>query len=189
MDSELSGDAAQATWISGRSVLFPDVTAQRVLRVSHCTSTRLESDHPLVLYTAGTEDGIPRQAGMLPRRKHAAVVLREADCNACTSACATPLATGTTWLEMHRGTVRAARHTIPRGSRDSSRGISTDGMEHAECVAAAAWNAHTASPEDSLPRAEVLRKREDRNHTLRRVFSMLLEVRAKQLCALSSPGL
>ncbi|KAF8303727.1 hypothetical protein TcYC6_0038280 [Trypanosoma cruzi] len=35
MDSELSDDPAQATWISGCSVSFPDVTAQRVLRVSH----------------------------------------------------------------------------------------------------------------------------------------------------------
>ncbi|KAF8292147.1 hypothetical protein TcYC6_0118580 [Trypanosoma cruzi] len=35
MDSELSDDPARTTRISGRSVLFPDVTAQRVLRVSH----------------------------------------------------------------------------------------------------------------------------------------------------------
>ncbi|RNE95816.1 hypothetical protein TcG_13241 [Trypanosoma cruzi] len=101
MEVELSDDPARAARISGRSVSFPDVTAQRVLRVSHWTSTRLESDHPLVLQTAGTEDGIPRLAGMLPRRKHVAVVLREADCDASTSACATPLATVTTWLEMH----------------------------------------------------------------------------------------
>ncbi|KAF8292239.1 hypothetical protein TcYC6_0118540 [Trypanosoma cruzi] len=35
MDSELSDDPARTTRTSGRSVLFPDVTAQRVLRVSH----------------------------------------------------------------------------------------------------------------------------------------------------------
>ncbi|RNC40941.1 trans-sialidase [Trypanosoma cruzi] len=35
MEIGLSDDPAQATWISGRSVSFPDVTAQRVLRVSH----------------------------------------------------------------------------------------------------------------------------------------------------------
>ncbi|KAF8292030.1 hypothetical protein TcYC6_0118930 [Trypanosoma cruzi] len=35
MDYELSDDLAQATLISGRSVLFPEVTVQRVLRVSH----------------------------------------------------------------------------------------------------------------------------------------------------------
>ncbi|RNE95421.1 hypothetical protein TcG_13407 [Trypanosoma cruzi] len=39
----------------------------------------------------------------------------------------------------------------------------------------------------SLPRAEVLRKREDRNHALRRVFTVPLEARVKQLGALSIP--
>ncbi|KAF8289732.1 hypothetical protein TcYC6_0026120 [Trypanosoma cruzi] len=113
MECELSDDPAQATRISGRIVSFPDVTAQRVLRVSHLTSSRcMDSDHHLPLYTAVTEDGIPRPAGMLPRRKHAVVVLREADWNASTSVCATPLAAVTTWLEMRKC-------TIPRGSRDS----------------------------------------------------------------------
>ncbi|RNC39760.1 trans-sialidase [Trypanosoma cruzi] len=46
MDAELSDDPAQATWTSGRSVSFPDVTAQRVLRVSHWTSTRLHGLGP-----------------------------------------------------------------------------------------------------------------------------------------------
>ncbi|KAF8292230.1 hypothetical protein TcYC6_0118530 [Trypanosoma cruzi] len=142
----------------------------------------MASDHHLPSHTAGTEDDIPRQAGMLPRRKHAAVVLREIDWNASTSACATPLATVTTWLEMRKC-------TVPRGGRESPTCIWTDGMEHAECVAAAAWNAHTASAGGSLPRAEVLCKREYRTHALRRGFSMLLEVRAKQLGALSSPDL
>ncbi|RNC34138.1 trans-sialidase [Trypanosoma cruzi] len=41
MDSELSDDPAQAARIGGRRVFFPDVTAQRVLRVSHWTSTCL----------------------------------------------------------------------------------------------------------------------------------------------------
>ncbi|EKF28925.1 hypothetical protein MOQ_007308 [Trypanosoma cruzi marinkellei] len=152
MEREISDVRAQATRISGRSVLFPDVTAPRVLRASHWTSTPcMDPDHHLPLYTAGTEDGIPRQAGMLPRRKHAAVVvLRGADGNASTSACATPLATVTTWLETHRGTVRAARRTIPRDSRHSSRRNWTVGMEQAECVAAAACNAHTALPGGSL---------------------------------------
>ncbi|KAF8300728.1 hypothetical protein TcYC6_0059560 [Trypanosoma cruzi] len=120
MDSELSDDPAQATRISGRHVLFPDVTAQRVLRVSHWTSSSLDSYQHLSSHTAGTEDGIPRQAGMLPRRKHAAIVLRAADWNDSTTACATLLATATTWLEMHRSTIRAARSDIPCGSRDSS---------------------------------------------------------------------
>ncbi|RNC51187.1 hypothetical protein TcCL_ESM11721 [Trypanosoma cruzi] len=119
---------------------------------------------------------------MLPRRKHVAVVLREIDWNASTSACATPLATVTTWLEMRKC-------TVPRGSRESPTCIWTDGMEHAECVAAAAWNAHTASPGGSPPRAEFVRKREYRNHALRGGFSMQLEVRAKQLGTLSSSDL
>ncbi|KAF5215163.1 hypothetical protein TcYC6_0041200 [Trypanosoma cruzi] len=46
MDSELSDDPAQATWISGRHVSFPDVTAQRVLRVFHWTSTSLHGLGP-----------------------------------------------------------------------------------------------------------------------------------------------
>ncbi|RNE96397.1 hypothetical protein TcG_13017 [Trypanosoma cruzi] len=46
MGSQLSGDPAQATWISGRSVSVPDVTAQCVLRVSHWTSTRLHGLGP-----------------------------------------------------------------------------------------------------------------------------------------------
>ncbi|KAF8300636.1 hypothetical protein TcYC6_0057160 [Trypanosoma cruzi] len=165
------------------------------LRNAYCVSPTgrplvyMDSDHHLPSHTAGTEDGIPRQAGMLPRRKHAAFALRAADWNDSTSACETLLATMITWLEMHRGTIRAARRNIPCGSRDSSTGMWTDGMEHAESTAAAACNAHTASPGGSLPRAEVVRKREDRNHALRGGFSMLLEVRAKQLGALSSPGL
>ncbi|KAF8283235.1 hypothetical protein TcYC6_0058300 [Trypanosoma cruzi] len=149
----------------------------------------MESDHDLPSHSVGTEDGIPRQAGMLPRRKHAAFALRAADWNDSTTACETPLATVTTWLETHRGTVRAARRNIPCGSRVIPTGIWTDGMEHAESTAAAACNAHTASPGGSLPRAEVARKREDRNHALCGGFSMLLEVRTKQLGALSSPGL
>ncbi|KAF8307103.1 hypothetical protein TcBrA4_0021030 [Trypanosoma cruzi] len=68
---------------------------------------------------------------MLPRRKRVAVALREADCDASTTACETPLASVITWFEMRKC-------TIPRGSRDSPTGIWTDGMEQAECVAAAA---------------------------------------------------
>ncbi|KAF5219300.1 hypothetical protein ECC02_007726 [Trypanosoma cruzi] len=189
MEIELSDDPAQATRISGRHVLFPDVTAQCVLRVSHWTSTSLDSYQHLSSHTAGTEDGIPRQAGMLPRRKHAAFAMCAADWNDSTTAFHAPLATATTWLEMHRSTIQAARSDIPCGSRVIPTGMWTDGMERAESTAAAACNAHTASPGGSLPRAEVLRKREDCNHALRGGFSMLLEVRAKQLGALSSPGL
>ncbi|EKG02232.1 hypothetical protein TCSYLVIO_006749, partial [Trypanosoma cruzi] len=76
----------------------------------------MESDHHLPSHTAETEDGIPRQKGMLPRRKNVAFFLHEADCGASTSACATSLATVITWLEMHRGTVRAAAVTVPQES-------------------------------------------------------------------------
>ncbi|EKF28900.1 hypothetical protein MOQ_007335 [Trypanosoma cruzi marinkellei] len=191
MDSELSDDPAQATRISGRGVSFPDVTAQRVLRASHWTSTScMDSDHHLPLYSAETEDGPLRQAGILSRRKHAALVLRDADWNAPTSACGTPLAAVDTWLEMHRGTGRAARRILARSSRDSPTGIWADGMEHAECVAAAACNAHTALPGDSLLRTEFLRKLEDRNHALSSGFSTtLLLLRAKKLGVLWSLGL
>ncbi|RNC40005.1 hypothetical protein TcCL_NonESM10572 [Trypanosoma cruzi] len=46
MECELSDDPAQATRISGRSVSFPNVNSQRVLHVSHCTSTRLHGLGP-----------------------------------------------------------------------------------------------------------------------------------------------
>ncbi|KAF8289572.1 hypothetical protein TcBrA4_0140090 [Trypanosoma cruzi] len=102
MEIELSDDTAQATRISGGGVSFPQSTAQCVLRVSTGRSpVYMDSDQHLPSHTAGTEDGIPRQAGMLPRRKHAAIVLREADCDASTTVRVTPLATVTTWLEMH----------------------------------------------------------------------------------------
>ncbi|ESS60629.1 hypothetical protein TCDM_11835 [Trypanosoma cruzi Dm28c] len=125
MEIELSEDTAQATRISGGGVSFPQSTAQRVLRVSTVLPpVYMDSDQHLPSHTAGTEDG-------LPRRKHVAVVLREADCDASTTACVTPLATVTTWLEMRKC-------TVPRGSRDSPTGITTDGMEQAESVSAAA---------------------------------------------------
>ncbi|KAF8277413.1 hypothetical protein TcBrA4_0110670 [Trypanosoma cruzi] len=128
----------------------------------------MDSDHHLPSHTAGTEDGIPRQA-CSHDGKHVAIVLREADCDASTLACATSPATVITWLEMHRGTVRAAAATFPQESgRNGAGRVCRSG---------------------SLPQAEVLHKREDRNHALRGGFSMLPEVREKQLGALSIPGL
>ncbi|KAF8289660.1 hypothetical protein TcBrA4_0139590 [Trypanosoma cruzi] len=121
-----------------------------LLRNAYCVSPTvlppvyMDSDQHLPSHTAGTEDGLSRQAGMLPRRKHAALALREADCDASTTACVTPLATVTTWLEMRKC-------TIPRGSRDSPTGITTDGMEQAECVAATACNERTFLPEAACP--------------------------------------
>ncbi|RNF01925.1 hypothetical protein TcG_11690 [Trypanosoma cruzi] len=46
MEIELSDDPARATWNSGRSVSFPDVTAQRALHVYHWASTRLHGFGP-----------------------------------------------------------------------------------------------------------------------------------------------
>ncbi|RNC34993.1 hypothetical protein TcCL_Unassigned02170, partial [Trypanosoma cruzi] len=98
MEIELSDVPAQATRISGR-ISFPNL-----LRNAYCVSPTvlppvyIDSDQHLQSHTAGTEDGIPRQAGMLPQRKHVAFVLRDADCDASTSACGTPLASVTTWL-------------------------------------------------------------------------------------------
>ncbi|RNC38512.1 hypothetical protein TcCL_NonESM12235 [Trypanosoma cruzi] len=46
MECELSDVPAQATRISGRSVSFPNLNAQRVLRVFHWTSTRLHGLGP-----------------------------------------------------------------------------------------------------------------------------------------------
>ncbi|KAF8286962.1 hypothetical protein TcBrA4_0023540 [Trypanosoma cruzi] len=102
MECELSDDPAQAAWISGRHISFPDVTAQRVLRVSHWTSSRLHGlGPPSAISHCGDGGRHPATDRHAATTEHDALVLREADCNASTSACATPLATVTTWLEMH----------------------------------------------------------------------------------------
>ncbi|KAF8303026.1 hypothetical protein TcBrA4_0049920 [Trypanosoma cruzi] len=78
MDSELSDDPAQAARISDRSVSFPDVTAQRVLRVSHWTSTR---SHGL-----GSPSAIPHcgDGGRHPATgRHAATTEKCCPCPAC----------------------------------------------------------------------------------------------------------
>ncbi|KAF8307997.1 hypothetical protein TcBrA4_0002390 [Trypanosoma cruzi] len=78
MESELSDDPAQAAQISGRRVLFPDVTAQRVLRASHWTSTRL---HGL-----GSPSAIPHcgDGGRHPATgRHAATTETCCPCPAC----------------------------------------------------------------------------------------------------------
>ncbi|KAF8279766.1 hypothetical protein TcBrA4_0101520 [Trypanosoma cruzi] len=91
MGSRFSDDPARATWNSGRRVLFPDVTAQRALCVSHWTSTRLHGlGSPSAIPHCG-DGGRHPATGMLPRRKHAALALRAAEWNACTSASANRL--------------------------------------------------------------------------------------------------
>ncbi|EAN95972.1 hypothetical protein TcCL_ESM11688 [Trypanosoma cruzi] len=112
MECELSDDPAQATRISGRIVSFPDVTAQRVLRVSHWTSTCLHGlgSPSAIVYCSngGRHPATGRHAATTETCRRC---LREADWNASTSVCAMLLAAVTTWLEMHRGTVRVAAVT------------------------------------------------------------------------------
>ncbi|RNC36342.1 hypothetical protein TcCL_Unassigned00683 [Trypanosoma cruzi] len=89
------------------------------------------------------DDGTPRLANTLPRRKKATLALRKAHWPASTSLCETLLAAASTWLDIRRGIVRAAERHIPRGSRDSPKKIWTHEMEQAEPAAEAAHEAHT----------------------------------------------
>ncbi|KAF8297346.1 hypothetical protein TcBrA4_0068730 [Trypanosoma cruzi] len=99
MEIELSDIPAQAARISGGGVSFPDMTCNACcVSPTVLPPVYMDSDQHLPSHTAGTEDGIPRQAGMVPRRKHVVVALREAGCDASTSACVIPLATVTTRL-------------------------------------------------------------------------------------------
>ncbi|EAN91296.1 hypothetical protein Tc00.1047053508633.140 [Trypanosoma cruzi] len=101
MECELPDDPAQATWISGRSVSFPDVTAQRALCASHWTSTRLHGVGPPSAIHCRDGGRHPATGRLAAATEHAALALREADCDASTSACGTSLVTVTTWLETH----------------------------------------------------------------------------------------
>ncbi|KAF5214816.1 hypothetical protein ECC02_012549 [Trypanosoma cruzi] len=121
MDFGLENDPAQATRSTNRNVSSPDVTAYRVLRVTHWQSTPyMDSDHCLISYSVGLDDGIPRIANTLPRREKATSAMRKADWPAFTS-CETLLATASTWLDIRSGILRAAERHIPRGSRDSPK--------------------------------------------------------------------
>ncbi|RNC39195.1 hypothetical protein TcCL_NonESM11488 [Trypanosoma cruzi] len=122
MDFGLENDPTQATRITHRDVSSPDVNAYRVLRVTHWTSTPyMDSDHCLISYSVGMDDGTPRIANTLPRRKKATFALRKPDWPAFTSLCETLLATASTWLDSRGGIVRAAERLIPRGSRDTPK--------------------------------------------------------------------
>ncbi|PWV17851.1 hypothetical protein C3747_16g349 [Trypanosoma cruzi] len=122
MDFELANDPAQATRITNRNVSFPDVAAYRVLRVTHWTfAPYMDSDHCLISYSVGMDDGAPRLANTLPRREKATFALRKADWPAFTSLCETLLAAASTCLEIRSGILRAAERHIPRGSRDSPK--------------------------------------------------------------------
>ncbi|RNC36948.1 hypothetical protein TcCL_Unassigned00025 [Trypanosoma cruzi] len=131
-----ANDPAQATRITHRNASSPDVTAYRALRISHWQSTLyMDSDHCLISYSVGMEDGIPRIANTLPRREKATFALREADWPAFTSSSETLLAAASTWLDIRSGILRAAERHIPRGSRDSPKTIWTNKMEQAESAA------------------------------------------------------
>ncbi|KAF5214741.1 hypothetical protein ECC02_012627 [Trypanosoma cruzi] len=122
MDFGLANDPVQATRSTNRNVSSPDVAAYRVLRVTHWQSTPyMDSDHCLISYLAGLDDGIPRIANTLPRREKATFALRKADWPASTSLCKTLLATASAWLDIRSGILRAAERHIPRGSRDSPK--------------------------------------------------------------------
>ncbi|RNC52742.1 hypothetical protein TcCL_ESM09993 [Trypanosoma cruzi] len=122
MDFGLANDPVQAARSTNRNVSSPEVTAYRVLRVTHWQSTPyMDSDHCLISYLAGLDDGIPRLANTLPRREKATFALRKADWPASTSLCETLLATASTWLDIRSGILRAAERHIPRGSRDSPK--------------------------------------------------------------------
>ncbi|EKF29406.1 hypothetical protein MOQ_006811 [Trypanosoma cruzi marinkellei] len=121
---ELANDPAQATRITHRDVSSPDVNAYRALRISHSTSAPyIDSDRCLTSYSVGMDDGMPRLANTLPRRRKATFALRKADWPASTSSCETLLATASTCLDSRRGILRAAKRHIPHGSRDSPKSI------------------------------------------------------------------
>ncbi|EKF30697.1 hypothetical protein MOQ_005487 [Trypanosoma cruzi marinkellei] len=141
---ELANDPAQATRITHRDVSSPDMNAYRALRISHWRSAPyIDSDRCLTSYSVGMDDGMPRLANTLPRRKKATFALRKAYCPAFTSSCETLLATASTCLDSRRGILRAARRHIPHGSRDSPKSIQTRKMEQGETAAEAAHKAHT----------------------------------------------
>ncbi|KAF8277910.1 hypothetical protein TcYC6_0005230 [Trypanosoma cruzi] len=120
MKFELANDLTQATRNTHPNASSPDVTAYRVLRVTHWRSTLyMDLDHCLISYSVGMDDGIPRIANTLPRREKATSALRKADWPAFTSLCETLLAADSTWSGIRRGILRAAERHIPRGSRDS----------------------------------------------------------------------
>ncbi|KAF8277549.1 hypothetical protein TcBrA4_0108740 [Trypanosoma cruzi] len=119
MEIELSDDTAQAAAEQpAAGVSVPDVTAQRRTGVSPLgvhpfTWIRTTKCHPTL---RGRRTASRNRQACSHDGKHDAVVLHEADRDAFTLARGTPLATVITWLEMHRGTVRAAAVTVPQES-------------------------------------------------------------------------
>ncbi|RNC54585.1 hypothetical protein TcCL_ESM07997 [Trypanosoma cruzi] len=159
MDFGLANDPAQATRITHRNFSSPEVAAYRVLRVTHWQSTPyMDSDHCLISYSVGMDDGIPRPANTLPRREKATSALRRADWPAFTSLCETLLAAASTWLDIRSGILRAAERHIPRGSvtaqNDLDKQIRTSRVRRRSST----QSTHIASPGDSLLRDEFIQK-------------------------------
>ncbi|PWV09754.1 hypothetical protein C3747_75g39 [Trypanosoma cruzi] len=162
MDFGLANDPAQATRITNRNVSFPDVTAYRVLRVTHWQSTPyMDSDHCLISYSVGLDDGIPRPANTLPRREKATSALRKADWPAFTSLCETLLAAASTWLDIRSGILRAAERHIPRGSVTAQNNLEKRNGTSRVRRRSSTKSTHIASPGDSLLRAKFIQKVED----------------------------
>ncbi|RNE95404.1 hypothetical protein TcG_13415 [Trypanosoma cruzi] len=109
----------------------------------------METDHHLSLYTAATEDGLPRPAGMLPRRKNAFFVLREAGRNDSTSVCATPLATVTTRLDMHRASGKA--HHPARQPRQQLMNLDGQSGAGRVCCSGSMGRAHSLTGRQPAP--------------------------------------
>ncbi|KAF8302191.1 hypothetical protein TcYC6_0048600 [Trypanosoma cruzi] len=190
MDFGLANDPTQATRITNRNISSPDVTAYRVLRLTHWQfAPYMDSDHCLVSYLVEMDDGIPRLANTLPRREKATFALRKADWPAFTSLCEALLATASTWLDIRGGIVRAAERHIPSGSRGNPKTIWTHEMEQADSAAEAAHKAHTLPhPETAYFEPNLLENMEEQNQALRRGFAVLLEARAKRRGASPSPS-
>ncbi|ESS62427.1 hypothetical protein TCDM_09893 [Trypanosoma cruzi Dm28c] len=148
----------------------------------------MDSDRCLISCSVGMDDGVPRLANTLPRRKKATFALRKADWPDFISLCETLLAAASTWLEIRSGIVRAAERHIPRGSRNSPK---QSGRTK--------WNRPSPSPKQHTKHTHRLARRQsassrinpkrgDQNQALRRGFAMLLEARAEKLGASSSPS-
>ncbi|ORC83694.1 uncharacterized protein TM35_000601250, partial [Trypanosoma theileri] len=83
---------------------------------------------------------------------------------------------------------RAAKQTIPKGSRDNPHTIWTDDMDLASKQAEDAFQAHLAAPNDDMLRDAFIRAKDRRNSAFRRGIQLLMESRAQKLGASSTPS-
>ncbi|RNF06576.1 hypothetical protein TcG_10508 [Trypanosoma cruzi] len=88
MNFGLANDPTEATRITHRNASSPDVAAYCALRISHWTfAPYMDSGHCLISYLVEMDDGTPRLANTLPRRKKATLALRKADWPAFSHIC------------------------------------------------------------------------------------------------------